>query len=460
MSMDFRKRWRFLMCAALAAGTAFASAEMRTWTDVKGRKVQAELLEVDMTRGVRVRLANGREVWIAMEKLAGRDRIFARTEFARKLRADQLRDPFAPNERQTRPEKAKPAARPVEPNFSDPWPSVIDSDISPDLKFIEPEEGDDYYVCESAHYRVRTSARLSKSLSKRLMILLESTHRYCAQVPLNFTKPRQQQPEKFPVRLFASEKDYRMAGGLMGAKASYNARNGEVLITLEALGVKEIGNGYTSDASGRDQELVALFVRQLADPAWTKVSWLDRGLASFMRITPYRPGKFTPSSMKRPVERFFVHPVAEVEDQEYLLDPDYQKSDMEKLLEDAEMEDTIVEKPYEPGFGLGTKVVSPPLARLMAFSELEFDADLLGEGKRSAVHYGVATLLVHYMLNGDGESGKKAFQQYLRALQKGKAHAEVAPLLYGKRTPEQFQKDFQRYWTRAGIDISFEQPGA
>ena len=60
--------------------------------------------------------------------------------------------------------------------------------------------------------------------------------------------------------------------------------------------------------------------------------------------------------MERSVVRFVVHPLKEVENQKYLLDPDYKQSEMEKLLEAAEMEDSMIEKPCETGCGPGVAV--------------------------------------------------------------------------------------------------------
>lgn len=439
------------VCAT--AGVLPASAEFRTWTDLKGRKIEAELIEVDFDKGVHVRMENGKQVWLPMEKLGARDRMFARKEFARMHQeaAAAKSDPPSPTGKE-----AEPVEKPtVQPNFSSPWPAVVSGPTSPVMATSEIGDVTKAYVCESRHYRMVSSARLSKSVRRKLMTLFEATHLYCAQVPLNFIAPRVKNAPKIPIMLFENESDYVKAGGVRGMDVSLQRASGALLATFNSLGLKKVGQGYSSNSSGRELELIGKLVEQLAPDQWRKVPWLTHGLGAYMRVTPYRSGKYVTSNMKRSVFEFVVHPIREVDDQEYLIDSNHQESELERLMDDAGIDDKMNKEPLDPGFGLGTEFRSPSLVRLMGYDAMRFDADLLGDKQRSTVNYGVATLLVHYLIHVDGNGDAKQMKKYLFALQNESPHTEAVNELYNGRTPEKFQESFQNYWRRAGITITF-----
>jgi len=276
-------------------------AEVKTWTDVDGRQIKAELLEADTAKGVLLRLEDESEVWVASERLSVADRLFVSKWMS--SRALEQAENMTEEERKT-PEIIEPPKPPkpsVTPNFDKEWPSVVS--ISARLDVETMREADMSYIYESDHYRFVSTARLQGSLLNKLALLFETNYEFCKQIPLNFVTPRLK-PEDIPkLEVFIYEKNaqYLATGGAAGHGACYNSDRKAVMTTLKHIGVRVVGSSYTLDNSEAHRELTNEIVHQLADPEWKKLPWLWEGLASYIRAVPYRTGKMVTSNMKSPI---------------------------------------------------------------------------------------------------------------------------------------------------------------
>lgn len=449
-----------LCCFLGVLAQVMVRAETKTWTDVDGRQIVAEILEADTEKGVFLRLEDQSEVWVPSERLCVADRLFVRKWTSN--RALEEGENMVEEEKNT-PEIVEPPQPPkpsVAPNFDKEWPSVVSISARLDVKTMR--EADMSYIYESDHYRFVSTARLQRSLLNKLALLLETNYEFCKQIPLNFVTPRLKEEDKPKLEIFIYEKNaqYLASGGAAGLGACYNPDRKVVMTTLKHLGVRVVGSGYTLDNSDAHRELTNEVVHQLADPEWEKLPWLWEGLASYIRSVPYRTGKMVTSSMKSPIVDMVTDPPKRVERSEYDNSELTARERLEKVAEEFEEEtiESIIR--FEPGYGLGDKFVCPALEDLMNYNAFRFDADLADKNRRGKVHYGAATLLVYYLLHVDGDGQGLYFKKMLFALQEGKTGEGAMKLLLAGRTFSRLQRDFEAYWRQSGLDITFEEKSA
>ncbi len=432
-------------------------AEMKTWTDVDGRQIKAEILDADAAKGVLFRLDDKSEVWVPAERLSVGDRLFVRKWTT--TRALEEGEKMAEDAKNT-PEIVEPPKPPkpsLTPNFDKEWPSVVS--ISAGLDVETMRETDLSYIYESDHYRFVSTARLQSAMLKKLAVLFETHYEFCKQVPLNFITPRLKEKDSPKLEVFLYEKNaqYLASGGMAGLGACYNSDRKAVMATLKHVGVRVVGSGYTLDNSDAHRELSNEVIHQLADLEWKKLPWLWEGLASYIRSVPYRPGKMVTSNMKSPIMDMVEDPPKRRERDEF---DDSELTAEERLQKVAEeIEDETIERVlrFEPGYGLTNQFTSPALEDLMNYNAFRFDADLAAENRQGRVHYGVATLLVYYFLHEDGERKGLNFKKMLFALQEGKTEEEAIKVLLAGRTFSKLQEEFEAYWRQSGLDIVFEE---
>lgn len=449
--------WCCLLCV-LAPITVYA--EVKTWTDVDGRQIKAELLEADTAKGVLLRLEDESEVWVPSERLSVADRLFVRKWTAgRALEQGENRV----DQEQNSPEIEEPIKPPkpdVPTNFDKEWPSVVG--ISARRDVVTMREAEMSYIYESDHYRFISTARLQGSLLNKLALLVETNYEFCRQVPLNFVTPRLKPEGQPKLEIFIYEKSpqYLASGGMAGHGACFHAERKAVMVTLKHLGVRTVGSSYTLDNSEKHRELTNEIVHQLADPEWKRLPWLWEGLASYIRSVPYRSGNMVTSNMKSPVMDIVTKPPKLPERSEFDTSELTPEERLQKVAE--EIEDETIESiiRFEPGYGLGDKFTSPSLEDLMNYDAFRFDADLADKNERGRIHYATATLLVFYLLHVDGEGKGLNFKKMLYALQEGKTGQEAMAVLLAGRTFTKLQEEFHAYWKNSGLDIIFKEKAA
>lgn len=246
----------------------FLHANVRTFTNNKGVKIQAEIVEIN---GDKVVLKmRGQNFPVPINSLSDEDQKFINNW-----------------------KKASTSNGDIKANWDGEWPRLIS--VSPSQKIDVIEESDEGYVYESAHYRFHSNVKLKTSLIQRFALLFEATNQYMRELPLGMVKPFQE--KKFPIYLYETKAQYHEAGGPVGSAGVYisGPRKDDILIPLTSLGVIKRKSGFSIDYDKENKTVSHEICHQLTDRAYYATGargWFSEGLAEYIALSGYRSGKY------------------------------------------------------------------------------------------------------------------------------------------------------------------------
>jgi hypothetical protein len=378
----------------ILAGFAHA-AEIRSWTDDQGRKVEASMVSIDET-SVTLKLRNGSEIPWPIEKLSAADAAYAKSQ------------ELTPDE----PETAGAAKH----NFDEPWPDRIRFSGDPEILVVEENKDENRFVYESANYRYTCDARLSKSVVKGFAVMFEATHLFCRSLPLAIDGGRLVDG-KLQIKLFEKFEDYVKAGGPPESAGVFIGGEDVVMVPLQSLGVRPVGSGYMLDRDKSSKTLPHELTHQLTPIAYYRTAakgWFSEGLAEYVAITPYRSGSFSVRNNHRDIIDYV----------------------------------TGYGSKNQGGRALGKEIHLPPLK---AFMLQPYESFL----EQAQLNYGSGALITYYFMQMDGEGDAKRLKEFLKGLRKGKSREEALDILLDGRTFEELEQDIIKAWSRKGVDFTF-----
>lgn len=401
--LDFKPvRAYFLSSFILLAGLG-AGAEMRVWTDVQDRKIEASLARADADSVV-LKLKNGREVPYPLAKLSEADGLYVAG--ARFLLEEE---PAAKT-------KTKAAAT-SDLNFQNPWPERVKFSEDPEINTVEENAEKKRFVYESANYQYVCDVRLARSVVKGFAVMFEATHLYCRTLPLALNGG--QKGGKHQILLFEKFEDYVKAGGPPTSAGVFIGGRGVVMVPLTSLGVRPVGSSYMLDRDKSSKTLPHELVHQLTPSAYYSAGstgWFSEGIAEYVAVTPYRSGSYEVRGNQKAIFDYATG---------------YGSKDM-------------------GGRGLGTEIKLPALKAFMLQSYSTFLSN-------AQLNYGCGLLITNYFLHLDGDGDGKRIKAFLQSLHDGKEGEEALAYLLDGRTFEQLEQDVIKGWGRKGLDFSFTE---
>lgn len=251
-----------------------ASAESRTWTNISGKTITAEMIASDKTT-VSLQLPNGKTAKIPINTLSPEDRLWI---------AEQN--------------------KPGRPNFNAPWPDS--AEIEDTFEVTTIENGPEKYIYETPHFQFTCDARLGSLVIKRLAFIFEATYEANRRLPIN-NAPISDPDYKFQAYLFEKRSDYHRAGGTpetagMQIWRPSMGKFGRVIVPFESLGVKKVGKAYAIDYKDDDIKTLIHEITHLLMTNETKQeAWFCEGSAEYVGLSPYRTGKFNFKANRRPI---------------------------------------------------------------------------------------------------------------------------------------------------------------
>lgn len=386
----------FLLSLALAN-----AAEVRTWTDVQDRKIEASLVRVN-GESVILKLKDGREVPYPLSKLSEADR-----KVAEEFRKTAAKNPAS--------NQSSDSSKTL--NFDAPWPEVVKFSEDPEINTIEENVEKKSFVYESANYRYTCDVRLAKSVVKGFAVMFEATHLYCRTLPLAINGGEKTNG-KFQILLFEKFEDYVKAGGPPSSAGVFIGGKSAVLVPLDSLGVKPVGSSYMLDRDKSSKTIPHELTHQLSPDCYFAegaMGWFSEGIAEYVATTPYRSGTFSVRGNQKPIIEYVTA---------------YGSKDM-------------------GGRALGNKISMPNLKTFMLLDYPSFQ-------ERPQLGYGVGLLMTTYFLHMDGDGDGKRMKAFLKALHAGKEGEEALKVLLDGRTFEKLQEEFTKAWSRKGVDFTFE----
>jgi SLA1 homology domain 1, SHD1 len=383
------------------------AAEVRTWTDLQDRKIEATLLRIEGTSVV-IKRQDGREIPFPLAKLCEADQRYVEENRALIPESKGLITPAT---------VTKPEAPAGTLNFGNPWPDNTKFAEDPEITTVEENATTKSFIYESANYRYICDVRLTKTVVKGFAVMFEATHLYCRTLPLAFDGGTKVDG-KFKIQLFEKFEDYVKAGGPSNSAGVFIGSKGGVLVPLKSLGVKPMGSSYMFDRDKSSNVIPHELTHQLTPDCYFEegaMGWFSEGIAEYVAITPYRTGTFNVRGNQKPIM-------------------DYVTSFGAKNM---------------GGRALGKKINMPPLKAFMLQTYEHFK-------ETAQLSYGSGLLLTNYFLHMDGDGDAKRTKAFLKALRDGKKGQDALDVLLDGRTYEQLQKEFTKAYDSKGIDFAFE----
>lgn len=371
-----------------------SSLAARTWTDAKGRVIDADLLsKTDKTVTV---LLRGKKVEIPLDTLSAADQQFVQSW-------EQKGEVSAVEEG-------------LEALFDQEWPKLVSVDLDIEITEEEGEEGS--FIYRSPNYEFVSNTKLSKVPVKRFSVLFEATRAYVQQLPYA-NKKAFQTGERYKVFLFDTIESYVRAGGPEGSAGVYMSRNDVIMVPCQSLGLIKRGSTWALDYDRTNKTLPHEITHQLTDREYFAEGargWFSEGFAEYVAVTPYRSGKFSVSKTPTYVEQYV----------------------------------TSFAKADNRGRNLGTEITAPNLEEYMTMPYTDF-----AFAGNANFNYGLGALLVTYFNHYDGDGDAKNIKAFLRALKEGKKGIEALEVLRAGRTWEELEADITKGWRKRGVKITF-----
>lgn len=381
--------------------TLAQAAEVRTWTDIQNRKIEATYVRAE-GQTVILKLKDGREVPYPLAKLS--------TDDGKYVEQTRTQTP-------TEAPVKEPDDTSKTPNFDTPWPERVKFSEDPEINTVEEDADKKRFIYESANYRYVCDARLGKTVVKSFAVMFEATHLYCRTMPLGINGGTKENG-KHQILLFREFEDYVKAGGLPGSAGVFISGRNVVMVPLESLGVKPMGSGFMPDRDKDNNTLPHELTHQLTPGIYFAkgaLGWFSEGIAEYVASTPYRSGAFSVRGNQKDIF-------------------DYVTAHGSK---------------EKGGRALGTKIQVPALKTFMLMPYSQFS------GPTANFNYGMGLLITTYFLHMDGEGDGKRIKTFLKALHEGKDAEKSLDILLDGRTFEKLQEDIVKAWKRKGVDLTF-----
>lgn len=398
MKLILRQSFRIMAATMISAYPASA----RTWTDVQGRKLEADLVSSNGT-DVTLKLDAGKTVSILLAKLSAEDRKFVSEQA---VEGDGT-------------EKQGSGAEKESLNFDQPWPDNVRFDEDPQVEIVSEDKEANRYVYESASFRFVSDVRLSKQVVKGFAVMFESTYEYCRALPLAISGG-EKTDGKFQILLFEKKEDYVSAGGPPESAGVFMGGKQVVMVPLTSLGVKAVGSGYMLDRDVSNRTLIHELTHQLTPRPYFQpgaMGWFTEGIAEYVSATPYRHGRFKV------------------------------KSNFDDIVAYA----TGYGKDNNGGRALGQEFKAPSLKDYFQMPYSSFT------GTDANKNYGLALMLTTYFLHLDGDGDGARMKEFLKALRDGKKGQEALDVLLGSRDYAEMEEAISKGWRRKGVKIEFQK---
>ncbi len=334
------------------ASSTWANPKERNWTNDRGLRIKATMVGVE-GNAVKLRSSrNGRIVPVPLATLSQEDRKYVQEwqdlGFGTKV---------------------------------DRWPS----ELRPMLTFTarEVRSKESGWTYETPNYRFICDVELQPSLIKEYSEAFESTYYAIKHLPLQLNP---EPPDgKFIVRMFKDRDDYLRAGGPQGSGGVYMIRSKEILVPMESMGVRDVGNRVAIDRRNYDSGTLVHEITHQVMHHWLDILpiWFVEGIAEYMAAVPYDDARFNFRGIHDGVRDHLENEyrVNQARGGEFFVD-----------------------------------MVSPDA--LMGLSHQQWSA-AVASGRNAALNYRSSMLLVYYFIHLDGKGDGSQMLAYLQQARSG-----------------------------------------
>jgi hypothetical protein len=363
----------------------------RTWTSKEGKAISADLVSFDGST-VTLKLSNGQQVPIAIEKLCPGDIAFLKKNAA--LENSGIDNP-------------------------DKWPEIIPGPKDFKLKELKAKKDNaGKTIYQTKHFKFVCDTPLDDDAQEAVGMLYESTWTAIRAMPLPITRVRRQS-YLFDAVLAKDMASYRAAGGPDGSSGVFTAqtaitgrklRENDIMVDRTIVPYSGLGMSADGKLTGnkiKHHVLAHEITHQMTVGLFHDITWINEGFADYVGYIPYDDKQFDFSGAFKAIVAAGKH--------------------------------------YSP------MKLPFTFERFLTMERDEFYDRSGGNGHRN---YTIATLCVAFFFHLDGKDGIRNFTDYMNTLAK-KGKNPLKQLL-DKRTLSDLETAFTKAWQDHGIEITFK----
>jgi len=256
------------------------SALARTWTDLGGRSLDAELIEQNEDFVKVRRSADFRIFKIPLDQLSPKDQSFLLS----------LREKDAPQDNVDSDERAG------FPEDGLKWPLRVSLLDELEIDIIEEDSLTQTYIYHSNHFEFRSTVKLARSVVSEFAEIFESTFALVQASPLdwNLNVP----DSRFKAQFFETAAQYLSSGGLAGSAGMYNRGMQTFYIPLDQLGGEKGSTSITFDKENFGTLIHEVTHQVQHDWLSRMPTWLVEGYADYIQSIPHKNGTFQPRDVE------------------------------------------------------------------------------------------------------------------------------------------------------------------
>ena len=219
---------------------AFVSA--RTWTDKKGRKIEAEYLSQTKDT-VLLKLKNGKEVSVPFSNLSRADLNFLIEAEIASAEKENDKEPGDGEMEKKGSGGNKGGGIVIE--VADPaWDRPVLKEVVLEAPIeVQEEKRGEFLYFSSANFRIVADGRMSSKGVLTILEVCELTKTYCESLPFGLSNRFKPVDGKYEIRAVGEKDEWIKMGRPEGNRSSFNPNDGQLEICLELFGLSSAGRG-------------------------------------------------------------------------------------------------------------------------------------------------------------------------------------------------------------------------
>lgn len=289
---------KFSLAALIAIG--LSQADARVWTDVKGRKIEAEYVS-QADGAVVLRLKNDKEVKVPFKNLSREDLAYLiemETKEA-KERKGMKEEP-----------KKTPAGEGDAPAAPDPkWDRPIPKKVTLEAPIqVEEIKGDDTVSYASANFRLVADGKLSEKAVIAILEGCELTKMYCEALPFGMAVRHSVVDGKCELKVYRKESDWKKIGESRGLPFVTDPVTRKMKFCLEAMGLGSSGRGSSDAMRNLVGQIILNVSRSMMPEIYRSAfkDWFMEGLPNLLNCAVYEKSSFDFTEIAKETRDFLL----------------------------------------------------------------------------------------------------------------------------------------------------------
>lgn len=276
----------FTVCGLLFAVTcpdansqAPASAELRAWTDVQGRAMQAKMTGLEGDQ-VLFLLASGQSVKVPLARLSVADQDYIKKS--------------SPSSSATPAAVSPPASSSSVPIDKRVWPQVVEVPTrSIEISMVEENPAQKKCVYRSESFEFIAEDKLAVSVMKEIARTFEATRALVDALPWGINPKPPADIGRYQAKFYETRASYFAEGGPENSGGVYFSGDRIFRIPFQSLGLEMRGKTWFMDAGYRNDTIIHEITHQLMHDYLNLLPiWVIEGTAEYTESIPYNAGRF------------------------------------------------------------------------------------------------------------------------------------------------------------------------